>query len=98
MKTNEPLTWCFVGWNATKSKPARILETREETLAYLSEPPPSGLDKWTVCSLYLCDFMDEIEKREYVYNATAIREFQKAHNLPVDGVENGSMLSALVYN
>lgn len=86
------LLWKF------KPAPFLTLDTIEETLAYLANPPKlDGMQMWAVCSIPLCDFMDEMEKDGYVYNTQAQRAFEKAHGLE-EKPENGSEMSRLVYN
>jgi len=63
----------------------------EKGAAFLKNP-----DRYRTKSPMLCAFMDELEKDGFVYNAAALRAFEKAHGLPPSG-ENGSALSTLVY-
>ncbi len=93
----QTLTWKFAqSVGSDRPPPTLVLETLEQTLAYLNAPEVPGLDRWRVCSIPLMDFMDELEKDGYVYNLQALRAFEKAHGLP-ESPENGSTLSRLVY-
>ena len=92
------MTWKFAHSVGNRQLPKLILETREETLAYLANGfDMESFDKWAICSLYLCDYMDALEKEGFVYNAFALRRFEKDHGLE-PGDENGSPLSILIYN
>lgn len=79
--------------------PLLVLD-KEQTLALLDNPGDflKSDTRWAVKSEYLCEFMNELERTSgFVYNTSAMRAFEKAHDLPQYD-DNGSVLSLLVYN